>query len=611
MGKIIEVNSFFYCIFAVAYKYRMKCVVWIAVLLIAHRSYAQDECDSHQECPTWFIPDTSSTNKTTCKCANSISEVVQCGKQSNQSSLRRGYCMTYNCEHNSTYVGKCPFNTQRAFKIIKLPASISNVNEFMCGGLNRTGLLCGRCMDGLGVATLSHERYCSECWNSFRGWALYVFLILFPPTLFFFVVLLFQIKVTSGEMNFFIFIAHFITVFTNQVPQYQTTGSLFYLLTTFYGFWNLDFFRYVSPHICVSDKVTQMHVIALDYIPALYPLLLIVLTYVSIELHDRDYKVFVWLWKPFGKCFTRVKILRNLNPKASVIHTFAAFLLLSYSKLLFVSFSLMNYTTVYNITGDQFGPRRVYYNATLSYLSSEHIPFFVLAIFILVIIVVPFTLLVLLYPMRWFQRCICCSGRGAHALHTFADIFHGCYKNGTNGTRDYRYFAGFYLIFRIIVMVGFMSYIRSFVIGSIVGIVVSLSFALLRPYRNNWFNLLDCCYCALLALYIQLRLYKQYVFDVPDIVLSGFALLPFLYFIVYSACKLLLYTGVFQRCRCYQRLRCLKDDAENNDYVLPHRLDDPSDYTDVPSTREKELSGPKGNRLQNAAQGVSNYGSIK
>ena len=587
----------------------MKCVVWIAIVLIAHQSCAQDNCDSHQECPTWFIPDTSSTNKTICKCPNSLSGVVQCGEQSNQSSLRTIYCMTYNCEHNSTYVGRCPFNTKSGLLSLntKLPTSISDVNDFMCGSLNRTGLLCGRCMDGLGVATLSYERYCLECWNSFRGWALYVFLILFPPTLFFFFVLLFQIKVTSAPMNFFVFIAQFILFIINQSPQYQTTNPLYYLLITFYGFWNLDFFRYVFPQICVSDKLTQLHVLALDYIPALYPLLLIVLTYVSIELHDRDYRVFVWLWKPFGKCFARVKILRNLNPKASVIHTFAAFLLLSYSKLLFVSFSLMNYTTVYNTTGDQFGPRRVYYNATLSYLSSEHAPFFVLAICILIIIVLPFTLLVLLYPTRWFQRCIC-SCRGAHALHTFADIFHGCYKNGTNGTRDYRYFAGFYLIFRIVLTLVYMFYNYILEIGTIVGIVISLSFALLRPYRNNWFNILDCCSFALSALYIQLCMYKQHVFNFPIRILDGFILPPFLYFIVYIAYRLIVYTGVFQRCTCYQRLRCLKG---NNDRVLPHRLDNPSDYTDEPLTREKEPSGPESSQLQNAVQGASDYGSIQ
>ena len=129
----------------------MKCVVWMAIVLIAHQSCAQDNCDSHQECPTWFIPDTSSTNETICKCSNSLSGVVQCGEQSNQNSLWTSYCMTYNCEHNSTYVGRCPFNTKRELLTLstKLPTSISDVNDFTCGGLNRTGLLCGRCINGL------------------------------------------------------------------------------------------------------------------------------------------------------------------------------------------------------------------------------------------------------------------------------------------------------------------------------------------------------------------------------------------------------------------------------------------------------------------------------
>ena len=214
----------------------MKCVVCIAIVLIVHQSCAQDNCDSHQECPTWFIPDTSSTNKTICKCANSLPRTVMCGKQSDQTSLRTGYCISYNCEHNSTYVGRCPFNIRYKGVVSTLPGNISDVNDFICGSLNRTGLLCDRCMDGLGVATLSHE-HCSKCWNSFRGWALYAFLISFPPTLFFFVVLLFQIKVTQAQLNFFIFISQCISVATN-----RQTGSRFSLFITFYDFWNLDFF---------------------------------------------------------------------------------------------------------------------------------------------------------------------------------------------------------------------------------------------------------------------------------------------------------------------------------------------------------------------------------
>ena len=212
-------------------------------------------------------------------------------------------------------------------------------------------------------------------------------------------------------------------------------GFISVALITFYSFWDLDFFRYILPHFCVSGNLSQIQVVALDYVPALYPLILVILT---IELHDRDCAVLVWLWRPFQKCFTQS---RKLNPKSSVIHAFATFFVMSYSKIILVSFSLLNFTTIYNETGDQIGPYRMYYNATIPYLSSEHIPFFILSICVLAIFIAPFTLLLFLYPMRWFQRCIGCSGWGWHALHAFV---HGCYRNGTNGTCDYQYFAGFY-----------------------------------------------------------------------------------------------------------------------------------------------------------------------
>ena len=35
-------------------------------------------------------------------------------------------------------------------------------------------------------------------------------------------------------------------------------------------------------------------------------------------------------------------------------------------------------------------------------------------------------------------------------LHAFMDAFQGCYKDGTNGTRDCRYFAGLQLVLRLL-----------------------------------------------------------------------------------------------------------------------------------------------------------------
>ena len=53
---------------------------------------------------------------------------------------------------------------------------------------------------------------------------------------------------------------------------------------------------------------------------------------------------------------------------------------------------------------------------------------------------------------KLFQKCLGCSGRRWLALHAIADVFQGCYKNGTNGTRGCQYFAGLYFVLRIVLL---------------------------------------------------------------------------------------------------------------------------------------------------------------
>jgi len=77
----------------------------------------------------------------------------------------------------------------------------------------------------------------------------------------------------------------------------------------------------------------------LEYIEAFYPLILILLTYICIKLHDHNFRPVVLLWKPFHRSF--VFFRRNWDSEACVINAFATFLLLSFSKVLFVSFTAL------------------------------------------------------------------------------------------------------------------------------------------------------------------------------------------------------------------------------------------------------------------------------
>ena len=132
--------------------------------------------------------------------------------------------------------------------------------------------------------------------------------------------------------------------------------------------------------------------------------------------------------------------LRNqLDVRTSVVGAFATFLLLSFVKILNVTADLLIPTTVYNVNGSSVGVH-LYYDATIEYFGKEHLPYGVLAVFVMLVYLFPL-LLLLLY------QCLNCCGIRWHALPIFIDAFQGSYKDVSNGTRDCRYFAAAFFWF--------------------------------------------------------------------------------------------------------------------------------------------------------------------
>ena len=131
--------------------------------------------------------------------------------------------------------------------------------------------------------------------------------------------------------------------------------------------------------------------------------------------------------------------------------------------------------------------------------------------------------------MRSFQRCHgYCTRIKRQFLHTFADAFQECYKNGTNGTHDYRYFAGLYLLFQIVLLAAFISPMSYADTGIPFPVIVSLVFAYSRLDKNTFFNIIDGLAFVLLdlALYVITR-----VINLPIQILFVIVLIPFLCFI--------------------------------------------------------------------------------
>ena len=237
-----------------------------------------------------------------------------------------------------------------------------------------------------------------------------------------------------------------------------------------HGVWNLDFFRTVLPPTCLD--ISTLQALTLDYAIALYPLVLVMLTYFLIELHDSDCVLIVWIFRPFHKCAT---------VKSSVVIVFSTFLRLSYAKLISVSFDLLVPVWAYDKIGQSVGVY-LYCDATIEYFGKDHLPYALLASFVLVVFIVAPIILLIIYPLR------CCSFlRKWSALQVFLDTYQG-YKDGTNGTLDCRWFSCVYLLVRLLLlsMFNFITNSYFYALASLVFLLMTLLHVVVKPYRESF-----------------------------------------------------------------------------------------------------------------------------
>ena len=577
------------------------------VLLIILFSFLEQTISQQDLCPPWFIPDNRSS--TGCSCKSSF-DAVKCDSQSDAPLLHFGNCMTYNSTTKMTEYGPCPYianyNTTSVDHdfYIQLPSNVSSLNQFMCGPLNREGELCGKCKDGNGIALYSYSLECSKCWGHGYGWALYYFLELFPITVMYFLVVIFHIRAAFSPLSALVFMSQ-IVVYTIRlnVPLHmyienKVTGFPYValqVLLVLCSIWSLDFFRAVIPPFCVSSNIKTVHALVLEYIVAFYPIFLILITFLCIKLHDNNFRPVVWLWKPFHRYFVRFR--RTWDSKASIVNTFTTFLLLSFSKILFVSFTLL-YTLDIRYNHAKLKKCVLYYDPTLGCHALEYFLFATIAGCVLGVFIVSPVILLILYPTRLFRRCVsCCGFRRWLALHMFVESFQGQYKDETNGTCDFRMVSALFLIFRIVILASFLHqhYSLLFSTGVQCALFVggSCLYAVLRPYKSNLRNNVDFSILILLEI-LSLTFVIEINFPASDLftycIFTSVLLLgiPHIIMIFYVCYHLVKKTGLAQcleeKYKDLKRYICTSNqieidvESQSDTDSLPDRLIHPAEY---------------------------------
>ena len=509
----------------------MKSLIYI-ILVLSYCSVpiackeARTQSSTHQleaqveDCPLWFYYNSTANQ---CECYKQIPDfngpADKCIGQ--KAYIPYGYFVTYSkgelflsntviFYEEDALAAYYSSVTEPDSGFYELPGNISELNDFMCGPANRRGLLCGECIDGFGPSATWSEMKCSNCTTTLARYGVVIFLLseLVPVSVLYFIILIFQVNLTSAPMLVFIFYSHVVFVFINYNGSYERNDSKILLcaLSTFHGIWNLDFFRYVIPPFCISSKLKIVHIFYLQFISAIFPFILVGFTWVSIELHSCNCKVVVWIWRMLNKLvFEHINVNLN-NTRKSVIDTFATFFLLSFAKIILLVLTPLYPMKAFTINTTTHASSISYLSAldtNVKLFSKQHVPYVAVSILLFLMVVLPPILLIALYPVRAFRALLfkCCWRMDLISI--FVEKFHSCYRDGLDGGRDMRSFASLYFITALICYVLWAtSFITSFYLLALSLLASALLVLIIQPHKEKYMAITDALILANTAVLI-------------------------------------------------------------------------------------------------------------
>ena len=498
--------------------------------------------------------------------------------------LRFGYCATE--ADGNIYIGHCHYFQLKGHNVtepgyFRLPDNISELNDYMCGPMKRKGLLCKDCIDGFGPSVTSLGYKCSNCTDAWYGIPLYLAVELIPITLFYLIIVILKIHLTSAPMIFFI-LYHQIFMYEIVFQKSKTLGRFVSLDSTspllkcvllFYGIWTLDFIRFIVPPFCVSSKLQLIHIEFFGYISNVYFLFLVFLTWICIELHGRNFKPFVVLWRPFHRCF--VKLQRGWDKTSSIVDVFASFFLLSYGTLGYRTVDVFECQALVSYSNDSI-PRIKYVsemfvpNAECKYHTSSW-PIAISTVVSFVVYNLIPMLLLILYPFKIFRVCLSKCKLERLFITLFVEKFHSCYRDGLDGGRDMRSFSGVY--YAMIILLSLYSllqlqklHILSWLYYGFVFLSFSLLIITVRPYKKMHMNILDTLLLMFAAVTCILLSRDYFIGEETQIFII--LLVPSTVFgllIIFKACNKLK-NGLFKKWKyCYKYCSiCNEVDSEEN-----------------------------------------------
>ena len=369
----------------------------------------------------------------------------------------------------------------------------------------RSGVLCGSCREGLSMILGSSE--CKICSNVYLvSIAIFILMGVALVT----ILTLLNMTVSVGTLNGLILFANILQAnrTTFLPPNTSHASSLIAFLSTFMAWLNLD----VGIPMCFFDGLTTYVKTWLQFVFPLY-----ILTLVGVMIIASNYS-------------TRVTRLLGTN----AVSVLATLVLLSYTKILRILITAFSFTT---LTGSQDYHSVVWLaDGNIKYFQPKHAILFLVALLVLLLLGVPYTVTLTAGP--WIQRS---RFKWVSSLYNrfkpLFDAYMGPYKD------MHRYWTGMLLLARVVLIVLFSSIANTNTVAgpqlnllllSLSSFALSCLAAALKPYKKKLLNGLEIFHLMILFIFSSSNLYVSNIGTGTEprvyiyIVLVGICFLVFL-----------------------------------------------------------------------------------
>uniref|UniRef100_A0A1X7T1T3 TRP C-terminal domain-containing protein n=1 Tax=Amphimedon queenslandica TaxID=400682 RepID=A0A1X7T1T3_AMPQE len=406
----------------------------------------------------------------------------------------------------------CPFD----YCIIGTPEILNLGNPDEQCASNRSGRLCGNCLTNFSLMLGSNR--CRECSNN--SLALIILFVVFGIAL---VILIFALNltVTVGTINGLLFFANVIKIYQPLIPHFNE----FHVLSQFISWINMDF----GIETCFYNGMESCGKTGLQFVFTVYLWALILLI------------IFLSKWS--------MKLTRLMGNNA--VPVLCTLLLLSYTKLLRTIFSILSFDKIYqmsnpdeisNNTDEMCNTSLVWsVDGTIDYANDCHLYLAITALLVLTFVVLPYTMLLLLFPLWELCRSKCTNCTTCYIkLKPFFDAYAGPY------TDSFRFWPGMLLVVRIILAAVVATKAQNeedtgvAPLGLLVAVVVILLTALFLKavYKSPKLNGLDeffliCLLITTVAIYVSKNSNDSSGVNITQIIVFTFAFVCFLGIIAY------------------------------------------------------------------------------